>query len=74
LTNWVRRLLFSGPISRLSNGIIKIPEKYKKKVKRYAKVILLTEETPEKSSDIIDELLVSPLQLSDFKPFKREEI
>ena len=60
--------------TQITDGIIKIPEKYKKKVKRYAKVILITEEIAEKSSDIIDELLECPLQLSDFKPFKREEI
>ena len=59
---------------KLQMELLKFLKNIKKKVKRYANVILLTEEIAEKSSDIIDELLECPLQLSDFKPFKREEI
>jgi len=59
---------------KLQMELLKFLKNIKKKVKRYANVILLTEEIAEKSSDIIDELLDCPLQLSDFKPFKREEI
>ncbi|KPA10332.1 hypothetical protein MHK_005243 [Candidatus Magnetomorum sp. HK-1] len=60
--------------TQITNGIIKIPEKYREKVKRFVKVILLTEETAETSSDMIDQLLESPLKVPDFRPFKREEI
>ena len=61
--------------AKVKDGIIEIPEKYRKKLRRNVKVILLNEDTiGEGSFDIIEELLESPLKMPDFKPFKREEI
>ncbi|MCK5507082.1 MAG: hypothetical protein KAI50_00990 [Desulfobacterales bacterium] len=60
--------------TKIIDGIIEVPEKYRKKIKYLVKVILLTEDTFDTASDIIEELLESPLKLPDFRPFKREEI
>ncbi len=54
--------------------MIEIPEKFRKKLKNNVKVILLTEYIEDSESDLIEELLESPLKLTDFVPYKREEI
>ena len=58
----------------IKDGMIEIPEKYKKKIQCNVKVILLTEDAVDTASDMIDNLLESPLKLPDFRPYKREEI
>lgn len=60
--------------TKIKNGIIEIPEKFRAKLKDSVKVILLTEYFMDGSPDIIEELLESPLQLTDFRPYKREDI
>lgn len=60
--------------TKIKNGMIEIPEKFRRKLKDNVKVILLTDYVMDKSSDIIEELLESPLKISDFRPYKREEI
>jgi len=59
--------------SKIKNGIIRIPEKYKQKTGTTVKVIVITEEKA-KQSDIIDKLLATPVKLKKFSPFSREEI
>lgn len=54
--------------------MIEIPEKFRKKLKNNVKVILLTEYIEDSESDLIEELIESPLKLTDFVPYKREEI
>ncbi len=60
--------------TKIKNGMIEIPEKFRKKLKNNVKVILLTEYIADTQSDVIEELLESPLKLTDFRPCKREEI
>ncbi|MBA7526743.1 hypothetical protein ES705_18913 [subsurface metagenome] len=59
--------------SRIKNGIIQIPEKYKQKIGNTVKVIVITEKKA-KQTDIIDKLLANPIKSKDFSPFSREEI
>ena len=59
--------------SKIKNGIIQIPEKYKQKIGNTVKVILITEKKV-KQTDIIDKLLANPIKSKDFSPFSREEI
>ncbi len=59
--------------SKIKNGIIKIPEKYKQKIGNTVKVIVITEKKV-KQTDIIDKLLANPIKSKDFSPFSREEI
>jgi len=59
--------------SKIKNGIIQIPKKYKQKIGNTVKVIVITEKKA-KQADIIDKLLANPIKLKDFSPFLREEI
>ncbi len=58
----------------IKDGIIEIPEKYRKRLKYSVKVILLAEETDDATSDMIESLLESPVKIPDFRPLKREKI
>ena len=59
--------------SKIKNGIIQIPKKYKQKIGDTVKVIVITEKK-KKQADIIDNLLANPIKLKNFSPFLREEI
>lgn len=59
--------------SKIKNGIIRIPEKYKQKIGNTVKVIVITEKMT-KQPDIIDKLLANPVKSSDFSPISRDEI
>ena len=59
--------------SKIKNGIIQIPRKYKQKMGNTVKVIVITEKKA-KQADIIDNLLSNPIKSKDFLPFLREEI
>lgn len=59
--------------TRIKDGVIEIPEEYRDRFRQIVKVILLAEEQPLQS-DIIDQLLVQPIEVADFKPLSREEI
>ena len=58
----------------IKNGMIEVPEVYRKSLKSSVKVIILTEEKPESSIDMIDQLLNNPIKMNDFKPIKRDDI
>ncbi len=60
--------------TKIKNGMIEIPEKFRNKLRNNVKVILLTEYITDTQSDIIEELLESPLKVTDFRPYQREEI
>lgn len=60
--------------TKIKDGIIKIPKKYRRSLKENVKVIVLTEEKENQSYDIIKNMLDSPIKISDFKPMKRDEI
>ena len=60
--------------TKIKNGMIVIPEKYRKKLKENVKVIVLSEENDTGTSDIIDSLMDSPLKIKDFQPMNRDEI
>jgi len=59
--------------TKIKNGAIRIPKKYKQKIGNTVKVILMTEQKA-KQADIIDKLLTNPIKLKNFSPFSREEI
>jgi hypothetical protein len=59
--------------TKIKNGIIQIPKKYKQKIGNTVKVIIMTEKKA-KQTDIIDKLLKNPIKIKDFSPFLREEI
>ncbi len=59
--------------TKIKNGMIEIPEKFREKLKNNVKVILLTEYIADTQSDIIEELLESPLKIIDFSPVKEKK-
>ncbi len=60
--------------TKIRDGLIEIPLEYRKKLNDNVKVIVLAEKMAERDSDIIEELLDSPLKIQGFTPLKREEI
>ena len=59
--------------SKIKNGIILIPEKYKQKIGNTVKVIVITEKKKNRLG-IIDKLLANPIKIKNFSPISREEI
>ena len=59
--------------TRVENGAIRIPEKYKGQLTGNVRVVIMIEDRPAESS-IIKELLANPLKIPDFKPLTRDEI
>ena len=59
--------------AKIKNGMIEIPAQYKDKLKEIVRVIILTDES-ETTTNLIDQLLASPLKVKNFKPLSRAEI
>ncbi len=49
--------------TKIRDGVIEIPLEYRKKINDNVKVIVLAEKKAQKDSDIIEELLDSPLKI-----------
>lgn len=60
--------------TNIKNGMIEVPEPYKELEWNNVKVIVLAEDKRETSSDLIEELLNSPIRMPDFSPLNRDEI
>ena len=56
------------------NGRIEIPAEYKDKIVGIVRVIVLSQEQKVRTEDVIDRLLVHPVELENFAPLMREEI
>ena len=59
--------------TKIKNGTIRIPKKYKQRTGNTVKVIIISEQGT-RQADIIDKLLANPIKSKDFSPFLREEI
>ncbi len=59
--------------AKIKNGMIEIPSQYQGKLKEVVRVIILTDEG-ETTTNLIDQLLASPLKVENFKPLSRAEI
>ena len=59
--------------TKIKNGIIQIPAKFKGKVAEDVQVILISRSERKSQIDIIDELMAKPLKVKNFKPMTREE-
>ncbi|MEM4203659.1 MAG: hypothetical protein QXS54_06285 [Candidatus Methanomethylicaceae archaeon] len=58
----------------IKNGIIEIPRQYLKNLFNRVRVILLVEQTPKTTTNLIDQLLAHPVRVQGFRPLTREEI
>jgi hypothetical protein len=59
--------------AKIKNGMIEIPSQYKDKLKEIVRVIILTDDS-EATTNLIDQLLASPLKVKNFKPLSRAEV
>jgi hypothetical protein len=59
--------------TRVKDGKIEIPAQYQDKLKETVRVIILAEDQ-DTTSNLIDQLLVSPLKIKSFKPLSRTDI
>ena len=59
--------------TKIKNGIIQIPSKFKGKVAGEVQVILISMNEKKSQPDIIDELMAAPLNVNGFKPLSRDE-
>jgi hypothetical protein len=60
-------------VTKIRDGIIKVPDEYRERFTGAVRVILLPEEKTSEDGDIIAELLMRPLVVSDFTPLTRED-
>lgn len=59
--------------TRIEEGVIQIPLQYRDKLKQVVRVIILAN-VQERTANLIDQLLESPLKVEGFQPLSREEI
>jgi ureidoglycolate hydrolase len=59
--------------TKIKNGVIQIPARFKGKVADDVQVILISKSEKASQPDIIDELMSHPLQIKGFKPLTRDE-
>lgn len=59
--------------TKIKNGIIQIPARFKGKVAEDVQVILISKSEKKSQIDMIDELMANPLNVKGFKPMTRDE-
>jgi len=66
--------------TKIKNGIIELPKRFKDSITDTVKVIIMKEESPSKKTgakpeiDMIERLLSAPIEITGFHPMKRDEI
>ncbi len=60
--------------TKIKNGVIHIPARFKGKVGEDVQVILVSKSEKKSQPDIIDELMAHPLKVKGFKPLTRDEV
>ena len=60
--------------SKIKNGVIEIPSKYKGKLRDNVRVILRAETRKGKSKNYLDTLLAHPVKVKKFSHLTREQI
>lgn len=58
----------------IRNGMIEVPEEYRRDLSDHVRVILLADEKKLAGVNLIDLLLQDPIRIRDFHPLTREEI
>lgn len=59
--------------TKIKNGVIQIPAKFKGRVGEDVQAILISKDEKNTQPDIIDELILHPLQTKGFNPLTRDE-
>lgn len=58
----------------VKDGKIEIPAEYQQQFNTMVKVILLVDDAPSNSINLIDQLLHTPLSVKEFRPLSRGDI
>jgi hypothetical protein len=59
--------------TKIKNGMIQIPARFKGKVAEDVQVILISQSEKKSQPDIIEELMSKPLKVKGTKPLTRDE-
>jgi hypothetical protein len=59
--------------TKIKNGVIQVPAKYKGKFKDSVRVIVVTEDKTTKAENYLDEIMAHPWKVKRFRPLTREE-
>jgi len=59
--------------AKVKNGTIEIPSQYRDKLEKVVRVIVLAE-AEENTSNLIDQLLETPIKVTGFEPLARDAI
>ena len=59
--------------TKIKNGVIQIPARFKGKVSEDVQVILISNDEKGSKPDMIDELMLHPLHTLGFQPLTRDE-
>jgi hypothetical protein len=57
----------------VKNGVIEIPPEHAKNLAERVRVILLVENAPQSTTNLIDELITRPVRVKGFRPLSRED-
>ena len=60
--------------SKIKNGVIEVPKKYRGKLRDDVRVILKAETPKGKSKNYLDKLIAHPIKVKNFSPMTREQI
>jgi hypothetical protein len=60
--------------SKIKNGVIEVPKKYRGKLRDNVRVILKAETPKGKSRNYLDKLIAHPVKVKKFSPMTREQI
>jgi hypothetical protein len=60
--------------SKIKNGFIEVPKKYREKLRDDVHVILKAETPRGKSQNYLDKLIAHPVKVKKFSPMTREQI
>lgn len=60
--------------SRIKDGVIEIPKKYKERLHDHVRIILKADTPRSRSKNYLDTLLAHPVKVKKFTPMTREQI
>ncbi len=59
--------------TRIKDGMIHVPVRYRRILKEKVRVILISEEEKSAEPNLLRELLANPIQMAGFQPLSRDE-
>ena len=59
--------------TKIKDGSIQVPREYRRNGVYHARVIVLVDDLPRSSVDMIGQLLAHPVEMVGFQPLSREE-